>query len=69
MYQTTLPNIEDTPLSEAQKQKFYPCAQSFADRLLTLPCHSDVSASSLSKIADILKAQELPAETNKQEIH
>lgn len=69
MYQTTLPNIEGTPLSQAQKQKAYPCAQSFADRLLTLPCHSDVSARSLRKIADILRAQDVPAKTNKQEIH
>mgnify|MGYP003632111363 FL=1 len=69
MYKTTLPNIEGTPLSEAQKQNPYPCAQSFADRLLTLPCHSDVGVSSLSKIADILSAHALPAETNKQEIH
>jgi len=56
MYQTILPNIKDTPLSESQRQKNYPNAQNFADRLLTLPCHSDVNTASLRKIANIFKA-------------
>jgi dTDP-4-amino-4,6-dideoxygalactose transaminase len=53
MYQTTLPNISSTPLSEAEHQKNYPNAQQFANRLLTLPCHSDVNATSLKKISEI----------------
>jgi len=53
MYQNPLPNIKGVPLSESQRQNNYPYAQQFADRLLTLPCHSGVNASSLRKIAKI----------------
>jgi len=53
MYQTILPNMNGTPLSELEQQKSYPNAQQFANRLLTLPCHSGVNATSLQKMSDI----------------
>jgi len=56
MYQTILPNIKGTPLSDSQQLKDYPNAQKFADRLLTLPCHSGVNTASLRKIANIFRA-------------
>jgi len=53
MYQTILPKINGTPLSETEQQKSYPNAQQFANRLLTLPCHSGVNTTNLQKMSAI----------------
>jgi dTDP-4-amino-4,6-dideoxygalactose transaminase len=53
MYQTILPNIKGTPLSETERQKNHTNAQEFANRLLTMPCHSGVNTASLKKISEI----------------
>ena len=50
MYQKTLTEIEDVPLAADQRAKNFPVAGDFADRLITLPCHSGVSAAVLNQI-------------------
>lgn len=51
MYNTPLPGVKGTPLDEVQCHKPYPNAQNFADRLITLPCHSGVSNLDLDRVA------------------
>ncbi|WP_164735608.1 DegT/DnrJ/EryC1/StrS family aminotransferase [Marinobacter sp. NP-4(2019)] len=50
-YNNTLPRIEG--VDELLKEEHFPCADDFASRLLTLPCHEDVKAADIALIANI----------------
>ncbi|WP_417531852.1 DegT/DnrJ/EryC1/StrS family aminotransferase [Marinobacter lipolyticus] len=52
-YDKALPHIEG--VEEALKEKQFPCADDFASRLMTLPCHEDVKESDVSLIANIIR--------------
>ena len=54
MYNTPLPNIKGTPLDSAQREAAYPNALDFADRLITLPCHSGVRGPAFKRILSAL---------------
>jgi len=55
MYNAPLTKIKSIPLSREQIDMGFPNANSFAERLLTLPCHSDVNKKALSKIQAVFK--------------
>lgn len=50
-YNYTLPHIDG--VDQLLKEEHFPCAEDFASRLLTLPCHEDVKAVDIALIANI----------------
>lgn len=50
MYNRPLNEILGTPLSTEQKKHNFEAASDFADRLITLPCHSDVDLRTIGRI-------------------
>lgn len=54
LYEVALPGVDGIPLSKPQHE--FPVAADFAARLLTLPCHEDVTGADVRRIAGILRA-------------
>ncbi|GAA3978046.1 DegT/DnrJ/EryC1/StrS family aminotransferase [Allohahella marinimesophila] len=54
MYVKALPDMDDVPLDDAVRKGDFSNARSFADRLFTLPCHSDVDEDTFKAIEDVL---------------
>lgn len=54
-YERALSEIAGVPVHLGSPQKRYPNAQSFADRLITLPSHEDVTVDDIDKMARTLK--------------
>ena len=54
LYQTTLPEVDGMPAIFPPHTR-YPNAEDFAQRLLTLPVHSDTSRTAVLKIGEIIR--------------
>jgi len=54
MYNTPLPNIEGVPLQAVQREMTYTNALDFAERLITLPCHSGMKESDIKHVVSAL---------------
>jgi dTDP-4-amino-4,6-dideoxygalactose transaminase len=56
LYGSVLPNVENAPVLETRSD--LENARIFADRLVTLPCHSAVTSRDIHAISDVVRRTE-----------